>query len=137
MPAKIGSRLRCGFFNARHAYGSNGKLTFLLPLTVQPMFKVLTCVTSEHNPVLVGLAGLICFIASYCASVLLERGYSSKGAARWVWLVTAGASGGFGIWTTNFVAMLAYEPGVVVGYHQGLTLLSLLIAMLATTAATV
>ena len=101
------------------------------------MFKVLTCVTSEHNPVLVGLAGLICFLASYCASVLLERGFSSKSAARWVWLVTAGASGGFGIWATHFVAMLAYEPGVVVGYHQGLTLLSLLIAMLATTAATV
>jgi NO-binding membrane sensor protein with MHYT domain len=59
----------------------------------------------------------------------------SEGAVRWVWLVTAGAAGGFGIWATHFIAMLAYDPGVVVGYHAGLTLVSLLVAIVATTAA--
>ncbi|MFS2179504.1 EAL domain-containing protein [Rhizobium pisi] len=99
------------------------------------MFTVLTCVTQQHNLVLVGLAGLICFLASHCAMVLLHRATSSEGAARWVWIATAGAAGGFGIWATHFVAMLAYDPGVVVGYHAGLTLVSLLVAIVATSAA--
>ncbi|MGZ2484123.1 diguanylate cyclase (GGDEF)-like protein/PAS domain S-box-containing protein [Rhizobium pisi] len=99
------------------------------------MFTVLTCVTQQHNLALVGLAGLICFLASHCAMVLLHRATSSEGAARWVWIATAGAAGGFGIWATHFVAMLAYDPGVVVGYHAGLTLVSLLVAIVATSAA--
>jgi len=99
------------------------------------MFTVLTCVTQQHNLALVGLAGLICFLASHCAMVLLHRATSSEGAARWVWIATAGAAGGFGIWATHFVAMLAYDPGVVVGYRAGLTLVSLLVAIVATSAA--
>ncbi|NYJ14568.1 diguanylate cyclase (GGDEF)-like protein/PAS domain S-box-containing protein [Rhizobium leguminosarum] len=99
------------------------------------MFTVLTCVTEQHDLTLVGLAGLICFLASHCALVLLHRATLSDGAVRWVWLVTAGAAGGFGIWATHFIAMLAYDPGVVVGYHAGLTLVSLLVAIVATTAA--
>ncbi|MFS8147707.1 EAL domain-containing protein [Rhizobium sp. BR 249] len=99
------------------------------------MFTVLTCITEQHNLALVGLAGLICFLASHCAMVLLDRAMSSGGVARWVWLLTAGAAGGFGIWATHFVAMLAYDPGVVVGYHAGLTLVSLLVAVVAVTGA--
>jgi NO-binding membrane sensor protein with MHYT domain len=99
------------------------------------MFTVLTCVTEQHDLSLVGLAGLICFLASHCAMVLLDRATSSGGGARWVWIATAGAAGGFGIWATHFVAMLAYDPGVVVGYHAGLTLVSLLVAIVATTSA--
>lgn len=99
------------------------------------MLTVLTCIAQEHNPVLVGLAAVICLLTSYCAVVLMERGAASKGTIHWVWLITAGASGGFGIWATHFVAMLAYEPGIAIGYQQGLTLLSLIIALLATTGA--
>ncbi|MDK4731416.1 EAL domain-containing protein [Rhizobium sp. CNPSo 3490] len=96
------------------------------------MFTVLTCMTEQHDLSMVGLAGLICFLASHCAMVLLDRAMSSSGAARWIWMLTAGAAGGFGIWATHFVAMLAYDPGVVVGYHAGLTLVSLLVAIVAT-----
>ncbi|OWV75520.1 diguanylate cyclase [Rhizobium sp. R634] len=99
------------------------------------MYTVLTCITEQHDLTLVGLAGLICFLASHCAMVLLDRAMSSDGAVRLTWLTTAGAAGGFGIWATHFIAMLAYDPGVVVGYHAGLTLVSLLIAIVATTAA--
>lgn len=60
------------------------------------MFTVLTCVTEQHNLTLVGLAGLICFLASLCAMVLLDRAMSSDGAARWVWIGTAGAAGVLG-----------------------------------------
>ena len=71
------------------------------------MFTVLTCVAEQHDLTLVALAGLICFLASHCALVLLHRATLSDGAVRWVWLVTAGAAGGFGIWATHFIAMLA------------------------------
>jgi NO-binding membrane sensor protein with MHYT domain/methyl-accepting chemotaxis protein len=41
----------------------------------------------------------------------------------------AGAAFGCGIWTTHFIAMLAYDPGVGVGYDIGFTLLSLLLGI--------
>ncbi|MGH3628992.1 MAG: MHYT domain-containing protein, partial [Sciscionella sp.] len=44
------------------------------------------------------------------------------------WLCAAGAVAGCGIWGTHFVAMLAFQPGIPVGYDIGLTLLSVLIA---------
>lgn len=39
---------------------------------------------------------------------------------------------GFGIWSTHFVAMLGYDPGVVAGYKPLLTSLSLAIVLLTT-----
>lgn len=41
-------------------------------------------------------------------------------------------AGGFGIWATHFVAMLAFEPGLASGYHLGLTALSLVHAIVLT-----
>jgi diguanylate cyclase (GGDEF)-like protein/PAS domain S-box-containing protein len=99
------------------------------------MYRVLACLTTEHNLWLVLLAGLICLMASHVAVLLIQRGRSASGSARWLWLGVAGASGGFGIWSTHFIAMLAYDPGVVVGYEAWLSLLSLAMAIVATFAA--
>jgi diguanylate cyclase (GGDEF)-like protein len=52
---------------------------------------------------------------------------------RALWIVTAGTVSGCGIWATHFIAMLAYDPGVVIGYSLALTLLSLFTAALVTT----
>jgi diguanylate cyclase (GGDEF)-like protein/PAS domain S-box-containing protein len=98
------------------------------------MYRVLTCLTTEHNLWLVLLAGAICLMASHMAVLLVQRGHQTEGAARWLWLGVAGASGGFGIWSTHFIAMLAYDPGVVVGYEMQLTLMSLGMAIVATLA---
>ena len=46
-----------------------------------------------------------------------------------LWLGTAGTASGFGIWATHFIAMLAYDPGVVTGYGMHLTLVSLAVAI--------
>ncbi len=43
------------------------------------MYTVLTCITEQYDLTLVGLAGLICFLASHCAMVLLDRATSSGG----------------------------------------------------------
>src|SRR6266550_2721583 len=92
------------------------------------MFRVLTCLTGEHDLRLVVLAGVICFLASLTAINLFRRAQSTRGGTCIAWLVTAGTATGCGIWGTHFIAMLAYEPGVTVTYNIGLTVLSLIAA---------
>ena len=93
------------------------------------MFRVLTCLTVEHDLRLVVLAGVVCFLASLTAVNLLQRARATEGRARAAWILTAGTATGCGIWATHFVAMLAYDPGVVIGYDIGLTALSLIAAI--------
>src|SRR5215469_13842272 len=93
------------------------------------MFRVLTCLTDQHDPRLVALAGVICFLASCAAVSLMHRAIASHGRTRAIWIGTAGAATGCGIWATHFIAMLAYDPGVVTGYGVTATILSLLVAI--------
>jgi diguanylate cyclase (GGDEF)-like protein/PAS domain S-box-containing protein len=93
------------------------------------MFRVMTCLTSDHDLRLVLLAGLVCFLASCAAVSLVHRAVATSGRARTVWIVTAGAATGCGIWATHFIAMLAYDPGIVIGYSIVLTALSLVVAI--------
>jgi diguanylate cyclase (GGDEF)-like protein len=92
------------------------------------MFRVLSCLTVEHDLRLVVLAGIVCFLASVAAVSLFHRAKATDGRARATWTVTAGAATGSGIWATHFIAMLAYEPGTAIAYEIGLTLLSLVAA---------
>ena len=98
------------------------------------MLRILTCLTVEHDLRLVVLAASICVLSCYVAVTLTQRAQTAKGVARSLWLGAAGASSGFGIWSTHFIAMLAYDPGVVVGFDMELTLVSLAIAIAVTTA---
>src|ERR1700704_1477487 len=88
------------------------------------MFRVLTCLTTEHDWRLVIVAGIICLLASLVAVNLFHRARATTGRARTVWIITAGAATGSGIWATHFIAMLAYDPGVSIAYNMGLTVLS-------------
>jgi diguanylate cyclase (GGDEF)-like protein len=96
------------------------------------MFRVLTCLTGEHDWRLVLLAGLVCFVASIVAVHIFHRAIASRTRTRIIWIVIAGAAIGSGIWATHFIAMLAYEPGVSTGYGVALTALSLAAAMILT-----
>jgi diguanylate cyclase (GGDEF)-like protein len=96
------------------------------------MFRVLTCLTAEHDWRLVLLAGLVCFVASVVAVNIFHRAIASQARTRLIWIAIAGASIGYGIWATHFIAMLAYEPGVSTGYGVALTALSLAAAMILT-----
>ncbi len=98
------------------------------------MFRVLTCLATEHDLRLVLLAGAICFTASLAAICLFDRALSNSGRVRGGWIIGAGAAAGCGIWATHFIAMLAFTPGVPVGYDVALTVLSLLAAVLLTSA---
>lgn len=101
------------------------------------MFAVVNCLAFEHDLRLVVLAGALCFLSTLAAKLLLERARFTVSVARAIWVGAAGVTAGFGIWTTHFVAMLAYDPGVIFGYDLKLTLSSLLVAIATTTASSV
>jgi methyl-accepting chemotaxis protein len=96
------------------------------------MFRVLTCLTAEHDLRLVVVAGLICFLASFTAIHLFGRARALAGRARAVWILAAGAATGCGIWATHFIAMLAYDPGISIAYNVTLTAFSLVLAVMIT-----
>jgi methyl-accepting chemotaxis protein len=98
------------------------------------MFRVLTCLITQHDWRLVAVAGVVCFVTSLCAVGLFHRALRSQEQARAIWVVIAGTAAGFGIWATHFIAMLAYDPGIGIAYDIGLTALSLLMAMVLTCA---
>src|ERR1700692_2689129 len=98
------------------------------------MFRVLNCLTTQHDWRLVVVAGVVCFLSSLTAITLFNRARSTAGFARAIWVAAAGAAAGCGIWATHFLAMLAYEPGVPIAYNINLTTLSLLAAATVTAA---
>jgi len=98
------------------------------------MFDLYYCITGEHDIRLVILAAIVCLVSTASAVLLLRQARLSGRQGRTHWTIVAGVTTGLGIWTTHFVAMLGYDPGIVVGYDLALTALSLVIAMALTTA---
>jgi diguanylate cyclase len=96
------------------------------------MYRVISCLSQEHDPRLVVLAVFVCLLASFVGIKLLGHARANNGYARASWLALAGVATGCGIWATHFIGMLAYEPGVPVAYDIGLTGLSLIFAVVIT-----
>ncbi|MEA3000795.1 MAG: hypothetical protein QOK17_2628 [Sphingomonadales bacterium] len=95
------------------------------------MLRVYACITQEHDFRLVLVAGGICLLAAFTAFSIFEQGRRAS-VRRFAWMALAGFIAGTGIWATHFVAMLAYQPHLPVGYDLNLTLLSIAAAMLIT-----
>jgi diguanylate cyclase (GGDEF)-like protein/PAS domain S-box-containing protein len=93
------------------------------------MYRVLTCLTEQHDWRLVLLAGAVCLLASGTAIGLFRRARATSGRIRIAWLALDSAAAGFGIWATHFIAMLAYAPGFATGFDLKLTVLSLAVAV--------
>ena len=88
--------------------------------------------TGTHDPYLVALSVLVAFLASYTALDLGGRVGTARGLARRVWLVAAAITMGGGIWSMHFVAMLAFKMPIPMSYDIGLTILSLVMAIVVT-----
>lgn len=90
-------------------------------------------VTGTYNPYLVALSILVASFASYTALDLGGRAELAQGPPHRSWLAAAAAAltMGGGIWSMHFVAMLAFELPMPVSYDVGLTVLSLILAILA------
>ena len=97
------------------------------------MLRIYGCIVDQHDLRLVVLAGLICLFASFTATNLLIRTRQSDNSKRnFAWLSVAAVVFSSGVWTTHFVAELAYMPGVPVGYDIGLTVASFAVALIVT-----
>jgi PAS domain S-box-containing protein len=90
--------------------------------------------SGTYDATLVVLSIVIAIVASYTALDLAGRIKAATGrAASASWLITAALAMGGGIWSMHFVAMLAFSmPGMDVSYDVGVTLLSLLLAIVVT-----
>ena len=69
----------------------------------------------------VALAACVCWITCAVALMLEQRVQSRTDGRRLIWLLAAGFSIGSGIWSTHFIGMLGYDPGVILGYEPRAT----------------
>jgi diguanylate cyclase (GGDEF)-like protein/PAS domain S-box-containing protein len=94
------------------------------------MLRVLTCITQEHDLRLVILAGLICLFACYTGFSLIARVRRTATPRRqFYWIAAAAFATGSGVWATHFIAMLAFQPNLPVGYEIDATLFSIAVAV--------
>ncbi|HEX7885560.1 MAG TPA: MHYT domain-containing protein, partial [Phenylobacterium sp.] len=95
------------------------------------MLSVLTCIFVEHDLRLVLVAALVC--ATACSAAFGFHLRSLRATAtptRWAWMALTGLVAGSGVWATHFIAMLAYQPNLPIGYEVWLTVASLLVAVI-------
>jgi NO-binding membrane sensor protein with MHYT domain len=85
-----------------------------------------------YDPYLVALSILVASFASYAALDLGGRVAPAQGPTHRIWLAAAALIMGGGIWSMHFVAMLAFVLPMPMSYDVGLTVLSLILAILAT-----
>jgi diguanylate cyclase (GGDEF)-like protein/PAS domain S-box-containing protein len=96
------------------------------------MLKIYNCIATAHDLRLVVLAAIVCALSSFAAFRLLRHARAVHGQMRHVWLAVSTVAIGFGIWSTHFIAMLAFAPGIPSGYNIALTAMSLVAAILLT-----
>jgi methyl-accepting chemotaxis protein/NO-binding membrane sensor protein with MHYT domain len=96
------------------------------------MYRIVACLTEQHDYGMVALAITVCALASATAFKTYGHALDASHDRKLVWLMLAGFSAGAGIWATHFIAMLAYDSGVPTNYDLSLTGASLLIASVMT-----
>ncbi|MDE2405576.1 MAG: EAL domain-containing protein [Sphingomonadales bacterium] len=92
------------------------------------MLTVLTCLRAENDPRLLVLAVLICGVGVFATMRLFERSLHGDRTARLAWTFVASVVVAGAVWSTHFVAMLAYLAGAPVHYEPVLTMASLITA---------
>jgi diguanylate cyclase len=82
-----------------------------------------------HDSLLVGLSILIAVLASYTALTLAGRLKTAERRGQMFWLCGGAVALGGGIWSMHFVAMLAFSLDMPIDYNAGLTVASLVAAI--------
>jgi diguanylate cyclase (GGDEF)-like protein/PAS domain S-box-containing protein len=99
------------------------------------MYRVISCLTTEHDPWLVALAAVVCAgtaLVSFLAYSQATLG--AKVSGKFGWCLVTGVCAGSGIWATHFVAMLAYDGGLPTSYEAVATMQSLFVAIVVASA---
>ena len=77
-----------------------------------------------HSLDIAVLALALCAIGSVITVRLFERTRVTTGVKKAHWVFVAGLAGGCTIWSTHFLAMVSFQPGVTCGYQPNLTIAS-------------
>ncbi len=86
--------------------------------------------TSAYDAKLVVLSVIVATLASYTALNLAGRVTVTEGRTSKIWLLGGAFSMGVGIWSMHFIGMLAFSLPVRIGYDVGITVASMIIAMI-------
>ncbi len=78
-------------------------------------------ILQSHDPRLVLLAAAICALGSFITLFLFVQAREMHGQGRGGWLFLAGFAAGAVMWTTHFVALLAFQPDISIGFDPALT----------------
>ena len=97
------------------------------------MYRVFSCLATEHDYWLVGLAAIVCVTTTLSSFKIYSIAVESLGLTRLGWAGVTGLSAGSGIWSTHFVAMLAYNGGFPTAYEPMFTVGSLIVAIILST----
>ncbi|WP_342152908.1 EAL domain-containing protein [Methylorubrum sp. SB2] len=90
------------------------------------MNQLYTCVTQQHDLRLVAVAALICGLGCYATFTIGRQVFRRQPwRERLAWALTGVIGTSSAIWATHFIAMLAYEPGMAIGFAVGQTAASL------------
>ena len=94
------------------------------------MLKRTLMVSASYSPALVFISLCVAILASYTALDLTGRIATARGRNVYLWIGGGALAMGFGVWSMHFIGMLALELPITLGYDLGLTLWSLLVAIL-------
>ncbi len=78
-------------------------------------------ILQSHDPKLVLLAAAICALGSFITLFLFAQAREMHGQGRSGWLFLSGFAAGAVMWTTHFVALLAFQSDISIGYDPALT----------------
>ncbi|QND28960.1 EAL domain-containing protein [Sinorhizobium meliloti] len=95
------------------------------------MFSAIACIRDDHDWRLIVVAAVVCLAGSVATMLLLERARRSAGSQRHLWIAVCAFACGVGVWSTHFIAMLAYDGGIPIAYGVGGTSFSIAVAIAA------
>ena len=90
-------------------------------------------ILQSHDPKLVLLAASIGALGSFITLFLFAQSRETHGQGRSGWLFLSGFAAGAVMWTADFVALLAFRPGLDIGYDPMLTGASFFVAVVLST----
>jgi signal transduction histidine kinase len=93
------------------------------------MLQVLGCISNDHDLRLVAIAAFLCAFSCWTAGTLLSRVRISSGRQRRNWTAAAAIVFGAGVWSTHFVAMLAFQTSFPISYALDWTVVSIGVAV--------
>jgi len=94
------------------------------------MLEVYACIANDHDLRFVMLAAAICLLSSFTTFALANHIRDLTLSRQFHWVFLTACVTGVGIWSTHFVAMLAYQPNLPTAYSPIGTALSLAVSII-------